>query len=102
MATHSFEIELELDGTYRPYRPATHWDPAEGGEVEDVEITDAGVLVADRSRKPGDPLRWVRKSFLTGVDLKNPEVVKLLSNLLELVREDAEAAVADDYHERAA
>lgn len=98
MATVSFEIELELDGFVEPYRAATYWNPAEGGYVEDLDILDAGVLSDyDRERRT-----WKRTSFLKDVDLKNPEVRKLLDNLLQLVREDAEQAVINASLEDAA
>lgn len=95
MATVSFEIELELEGSVSRYRPATWMDPAEGGEVEDLDLADAGVLNrVDR--------QWVRTSFLDGVDRKNPEVRKLLDNLLNLVWREAEQAIVDDDMARAA
>lgn len=96
-ATFSFEIELELDGHVEPFRPATYFDPAEGGEVVDLEITDAGTLEYNSAKKT-----WKRVSFLAGVDLKNPEVQKLLSNLLDAVREDCEQAVITEDMETAA
>lgn len=96
-ATYAFEIELELEGFVEPYRSATYWSPAEGGNVEDLDIRDAGTLTYEPARKT-----WKRKSFLDGVDRKNPEVRKLLDNLLELVREDAEQAIIDATLESAA
>lgn len=95
MPTVSFEIELELEGHVTPYRSATRWDPVEGGEVEDLGIADLGILNrVDR--------QWVRSSFLDGVDTKNPEVRRLLDNLLNLVWREAEQAVVDDDMARAA
>lgn len=102
MPTVSLEIELELEGSVTPYRPATWMDPAEGGEVEDLAIADAGVLElvpAPEKDRASHRRIWARKSFLTGVDTSNPEVQKLLTNLLNLVWEPAEDAVreaADD------
>jgi len=96
-ATYAFEIELELEGFVEPYHAATYWQPAEGGNVEDLDIRDAGALTYEPARKT-----WKRKSFLDGVDRKNPEVRKLLDNLLELVREDAEQAIIDATLESAA
>ena len=101
--TLSFEIELELEGSLVPYRPATWNDPAEGGEVEDLAIADAGVL----TRKPEAERKhardyWKTTSFLDGVDTANPEVQKLLANLLNLVWNDAEQAIVEDARARAA
>lgn len=95
MATLSFEVELELDGAVSRYQPATYWDPAEGGEVEDLAIADVGVL--ERVERT-----WIRKSILTGVDTSNIHVQRLLDNLLELVRDDALSAVVEDELARAA
>jgi hypothetical protein len=111
MATLSFEIELELSGSYVPYSPATGptYDcggtPPEGDYVEDLDVTDAGVLhlVRPAVHERGSHARiWKRTSFLTGVDLSNPEVRKLLDNLLHIVRDDAESAVKDDEDRQAA
>ena len=101
--TLAFEIELELEGHVTPYRPATYWDPAEGGEVEDLAIADAGVITAKplAERKHRDD-RWVTTSFLSGVDTSNPEVQKLLNNLLNLVWDQAEQAVVEADVARAA
>lgn len=32
------DIELEIEYTATPYVPATYWQPAEGGEIEIVEV----------------------------------------------------------------
>lgn len=94
--THAFEIEVTLDGKVSRYRPATRWDPAEGGEVYDLEITDVGTLSLNMSAPRGSLGRYVTKSIMTGVDANNPEVRKLLDNLLEAIRHDAEQAVYED------
>jgi hypothetical protein len=101
--TLSFEIELSLEGRLVPYRPATWNDPAEGGEVEDLAIADAGVI----TRKPEAERKhtrdhWKTTSFMQGVDTSNPEVQKLLDNLLNLVWDDAQQAIVDEEIGRAA
>lgn len=90
----TIEIEIRLDGKVSRYRPATQWDPAEGGEVYDLDISDVGALSYVPPRATGLRPDWKFTSLLTGVDVNNPEVRKLLDNLLEAVREDAEYAVA--------
>ena len=101
-ATYAFEIELELEAFVEPYRPASYAGPAEGGEIADLDIRDLDIR--DACALTYEPARktWNRKSFLDGVDRKNPEVRKLLDNLLELVREDAEQAIIDATLESAA
>lgn len=96
---HAFEIELDLSGSYTPYRAATRWDPPEGGEVEDLAIEDVGVISA--SRVDG---KFVFKttSIMEGVNKASPDVQRLLSNLLDLVRQEAEEAVAAEALGRAA
>ena len=29
-----FDVDLVVSYSYTPYRPATHWEPEEGGDVE--------------------------------------------------------------------
>ena len=98
-ATISFEIEIALDGLLEPYRPATHWDPAEGGNVEDLAILDIGQISAKRVN---GVTTWKTTSLLEGVDLTSPAVQRLLSNILEANRDDAEFAVAQDQDTRRA
>lgn len=102
-ATFSFEIEITLDGETVPYVPATGptyasgGQPAEGGYVEGLAITDASLIQRLPEKDRTSPSQHYRMtSFLKDVDLGNPEVRKLLNNLLELVREDAERAVLDE------
>ena len=43
-ATCSFEIEVTLSGHLVPFREATYDSPAEGGEVEDLDVEDIGIV----------------------------------------------------------
>lgn len=96
--THRAEVSLELivEGgqDYRelaaviefrrtPYRPATHWQPAEGLEIEDVEVVELVQI------GPRDPLtgKFARTSL---------ELPKWLSEwVLSAVNEDTLHAAAD-------
>lgn len=89
-ATCSFEIEVTLSGHLVPFREATYDSPAEGGEVEDLDVEDIGVLTYLGRQE------WQTHSILKGVDLKNPEVRKLLDNLIALKRQEFEEAIAED------
>jgi len=93
-ATCSFEIEVTLSGHLVPFREATYDSPAEGGEVEDLDVEDIGVLVF-QPRLDGRS-RYEARSILKGVDTKNPEVQKILQNLIDLKRQEFEEAIAED------
>lgn len=86
----SIEVEVFLSGDVAPYRAATRWDPAEGGEVEDLDIEDLRVGYLPSS------------SILDGVDTKSPAIQRLFSNILEAHRREAEQAIVDDQLSRAA
>lgn len=97
------EIELHLEGDYRPATPAILPGYASGGGppqpegVDDVVITDLRVItrhlnpvVAER----GSHLTVeVATSIFDGVDTTNPEVQKLLDNLLRQVADAAQEAL---------
>ena len=78
-ATHSFEIELDL---------SRDW----GGEIR-----CDGVFGLTRWG-----LRWSRTELTKGVDLTNPEVSKLIANIMDFVGSDAEVALDDVRRESAA
>ena len=77
-ATHSFEIELDLSGTVTPGYEGDATCPPEGADVEDAEITGVYAL---RGNWDGTRHVWNRTDLLAGVDVKNPEVQKILENM---------------------
>ena len=91
-ATHSFEIEVVLTGTYLrgyPERGQTYDSGGEPGEpdaVEDIDIDDIGML----ERVKGS---WVRKSILAGIDRRNPAYAQIVQNILGMIGEEAEQAL---------
>lgn len=99
-ATISFEIELTLEGTVVPFREATRIDPAEGGYVEDVEITDVGLIelvqapVAERGSHPRGI--WKTTSLFEGVNINSPDIQRLLSNILGMKEAEAQEAIMED------
>ena len=68
--TLTFEVEIDLEGSYLTYYPATRTDPAEGGCVEDIEVVGIGLVELDRSAKnPSHPNgTWRTTSLLDGID----------------------------------
>jgi hypothetical protein len=101
-AKMSFEVEIDLTGKFCAGYPesgptySSGGEPGEADGIEDMEITGVGYLSLDRSKKIGDVTRYVTTSITQGVDMRNPEVQKLLASLLEIVHDDAELALLDE------
>lgn len=101
-ATISVELELTVSGRVIPGQPDRMpnrsddvGEPGYDPFVEDLEISDirANRLITSRS----SPQRvWYEHPILTGVDTTQPDAQRLLSNLLELVRDEAEQAVMEN------
>ena len=101
-ATISVELELTVSGRVIPGQPDRMpnrsddvGEPGYDPFVEDLEISNirADRLITSRS----SPQRaWIEHHLLTGVDTTQPDVQRLLSNLLELVRDEAEQAVMEN------
>lgn len=83
-ATHSFEIELDL---------SRDW----GGEIR-----CDGVFGLTRGWSLRHGGKWDRTDLFAGVDLTNPEVSKLIANIMDFVGSDAEVALDDVRRESAA
>jgi hypothetical protein len=105
-AKMSFEIEIQLAGTFQRGYAATGPTYASGGEpgepdgMEDMRVTDIGYLKLARMKVEGTvgaySHRYDTLSITEGVDMNNAEVRKLLANLLNLVHDDAELALLDE------
>jgi hypothetical protein len=106
-ATHTFEVEVTLSGTYQPGRPeqGPTYDcggqPAEPACVEDLAIEDIGIIELDYSRRNESHPRgvWKTTSLLDGIDRSNPEIQKLFANILSMQRDAAEAALLTELEE---
>ena len=98
-AKDTFEIELALTGDVSRYRPATYDDPAEGGEVEEYDVEDIGIVSrvpAPEHEKASHPMGvWKTVSILDGIDMKAPEIQKLIANLLKLREEEIVSELAN-------
>ncbi len=93
-ATYSFEIELDLSGTVSPGYAGDQTSPPEGVSVEDVDIEGVFGLKFERVGTYADG-RWTRTNLLDGVDIKNTEVQKILSNILAFVGDYASDAILE-------
>ncbi len=98
-AKDTLELELALIGDVTRYHPATYDDPAEGGEVEDYDIEDIGILSlvpAHEREKASHPRGvWKTVSILDGIDMKAPEIQKLIANLLALREREITDALSE-------
>ena len=100
-ATITVELDLTVSGRYDPGQPdrlpSASDDVGEPGWdacVEDVGIDDVGIVGA--LAHPRAARNFTCTSILTGVDITQPDVQRLLANLLELVRDDAEQALLEN------
>ena len=94
MATICFEIELSVTGCVQEDEPDVNYY----GGVEDAEIMDIGI-VGHAIPTARNPALWQTKSVMDGVDMNNPEIQKLLSNILEQKLDEIEEAIYQEAHE---
>lgn len=101
-ASISVELELTVSGRVTPGQPTRMpnasddvGEPGYDPFVEDLEISDVRYsrLVYNTSTFSR---QWMDHPILTGVDTTGPDVQRLLTNLLELVRDEAEQAVMEN------
>jgi hypothetical protein len=103
-AEHTLEIEVTLTGMYAPYVPATGptyssgGDPPDGGFTEDVEIEGARIERIDSKwdAKANVLVRTPRRfDLFAGVDRNEPNVSRLIANILEAIEDEAQEALND-------
>lgn len=101
-ASTSFEVEVELSGTFLPGCPeqgptyASGGQPAEPDSMEDVEVTSMMGLRAKRG--PGLP--WESIDLLAGVSAISPEaLLKILANIREFLGDAADDALMTELPE---
>lgn len=96
-ATDTFEVEVDLTGTYHPGFPETGptYDcggtPAEPAIMEDVEVVSLSGLRLVRAPlrdRPSHDRVWERVDLLDGVDKAARE--KILSNIVDFLGESAQ------------
>ena len=87
MATVCFEIELSVTGSVEEDDPeVNYYGGVEGAEIEDIGVVEVGPSGTGVNR-------FTTKSILDGVDMKNPEIQKLLSNILALKQDEIDEAI---------
>ena len=102
-ASHYFEIEVDLSGSYTPGYRGDATCPPEDAWVQDVDVE--GVFALRRTGGPlgsNDPPRWERVDLLQGVDPKSEAYQQIKANVLAFMGDDAAEAVLHSYQDRAA
>lgn len=86
--------EIEFVCSVSPYRSASHWSPAEGGEVEDIDVfVITGPKGQGREELKGKLAEDLCEHFREKIDEEAP-----MSAAEDY--EDAKAAAADDEYDR--
>ena len=102
-AKTSFEIEVELTGTFVRGYPMTGPSYASGGEpgepdsVEDIDIAEIGSIAANWGRGSyGSRPVWTTTSLLNGVDRTSAAYQQIVANIIEILGEDAVSALVGE------
>lgn len=98
-ATYSFEIELELSGSYVKGYAGDRVDPPESDGIEDLDIEDMGFISRVITNEKGvGSMTWKTTSILDGVDRKSEAYQQIVRNILAMIEtEAAEALLAEVY-----
>lgn len=100
-ATFLLEIECEVEGQWVPYTPATPpsyssgGDPPDGGYCEDVCISRLRMSQRTGYNSETGKAEWTSVDILENVDTSDPNVLRLLGNILACVESEAQEALAD-------
>ena len=96
-ATSWFDFAVDLTGVYDKGQRATHNDPGYEASVEDAAVSG---LRYERPAWVKGPAGFERKEvsfdLLDGVDVTDPNVVKLLNNIADALGDHATDALADN------
>jgi hypothetical protein len=75
-------LQIEVRGNFSPYRPATRWSPAEGGDLEDLEVREVD---GQRPHQAWCQLEeWARRRGLSAADVQG-----LLDRIEDQIEEDS-------------
>ena len=96
----TFEVEVDLSGSYAPGYAATRDDPGHDGEVEEVEVDTVWAIrpASDNDNPPGVPkergyLFW---DLTKGLD--KAARAQLAANVLEYLGSEADQLIVDEAH----
>jgi len=85
----TFEVEIDLTGSYSPGYSATRDDPGHDGEVNDADV--AGVFALRWVGSPGKR-EWERVDIFTGLDKAAREIIA--ANILAFLGDEAPQLIA--------
>lgn len=98
-AKYTFEIELDLSGTFSRGYAGDRIDPPEPDRIEDVDIEDMGVItrvLAPESERGSHRMVWKTTSILDGVDRKSEAYQQIVRNILALLGDEAYEALSGE------
>jgi len=91
----SLEIEIGVTGSYQPSYAGDRTDPPEPDGIEDLECESLSVEI----QHPFEGGVYRSVNLLQGVDLRNPEVRKLLDNIANAVSDEATETLLEEARE---
>lgn len=93
--TTTFEVEVDLSGSYAPGYAPTRDDPGHDGEVEEADVD--GVFALRSVPKPhGGGWTWDRFDILAGLD--KTARAQIAANILAFIGDEADQLIANEAH----
>lgn len=94
--TTTFEVDVDLSGSYAPGYASTRDDPGHDGEVEEADVK--GVFALRSVKKPDGygGWTWDRFDILKGLD--KTARAQIAANILAFIGEEADRLIFDEAH----
>jgi len=92
--TTTFEVEVDLSGSYAPGYLPTRDDPGHDGEVEEADVD--GVFALRSVPKLGGGWTWDRFDILKGVD--KAARAQIAANILAFIGDEADQLIVNEAH----
>ena len=91
--TTTFEVEVDLSGSYAPGYLPTRDDPGHDGDVEEVDVDGVFAL---RSHFDGKRHTWDRFDILKGLD--KAARAQIAANILAFIGDEADQLIVNEAH----
>ena len=93
--TTTFEVEVDLSGSYAPGYAATLEEPGSDGEVDDCDVEGVFALRSKFDRATGKHT-WDRVDILTGLDKAARD--QIAANILAFLGDEAAELITAEAH----